>query len=102
MLKTLWNRQRLAPEFLQEVADWLLTAGWVFFFAGPIYAVVQVSAVQNWPRISTAPINGDLKTIAEGKFAFDALEHLLWNNPAGEISSADDESSDGTRVEDDD
>jgi hypothetical protein len=101
MLKTLWNRQRLAPEFLQEVADWLLSAGWVFFFAGPVYAAVQVSAVQNWPRISTVPINDKLKDIAEGKFEFDALEHLLWN-PEGEISSADDESSDGTRVEEDD
>jgi hypothetical protein len=100
MIKTLWNRQRLAPEFLQDVADWLLSAGWVFFFAGPVYAAVQVSAVQNWPRISTAPINGDLKDVAEGKFVFDALEHLLWN-PEGETSAGDDENAENTSVEDD-
>ena len=100
MLKTLWNRQRLAPEFLQEVADWLLMAGWVFFFAGPVYAAVQVSAVQNWPRISTAPINETLKAIAEGKFAFDALEHLLWK-PEAKINTGDDENTEGTRVEED-
>jgi hypothetical protein len=100
MLKTLWNRQRLASDFLQEVADWLLMAGWVFFFAGPVYAAVQVSAVQNWPRVSTAPINEDLKDIAEGEFVFDALERLLWN-PEGEISAGGDENSDSTRVEDD-
>src|SRR4051812_6035867 len=49
MLKALWKRPRLAPEFLQEVADWLLIAGWVFFYAGPTYAAVRVSAVKNWP-----------------------------------------------------
>jgi hypothetical protein len=100
MLKTLWNRQRLAPEFLQEIADWLLMAGWVFFFAGPVYAVVQVSAVQNWPRISTAPIDGDLKAVAEGKFEFDALEHLLWN-PDDKTSAGGEENTDSTKVEDD-
>jgi hypothetical protein len=59
-----------------------------------------VSAVQNWPRISTAPIDGDLKAIAKGKFVFDALEHLLWNRE-GEISARDAENTDSTRVEDD-
>src|SRR5258707_14461941 len=54
MLKTLWNRQRLAPEFLQDAADWLLSACWVFFFAGPAYAAVLVIASQHWPCTSTA------------------------------------------------
>jgi hypothetical protein len=47
MLKRLWNRRRLSPTFLQDVADWLLVAGWVFFDAGSTYAVVRVTAVEN-------------------------------------------------------
>ena len=41
MLKRLWNRRRLSPAFLQDVADWLLVAGWVFFDAGPTFAAVR-------------------------------------------------------------
>ena len=93
MLKTLWKRPRLAPEFIQEVADWLLIAGWVFFYAGPTYAAVRVSAVTNWPRVSTKSIASELKQIAvefvelkeggkdeltEIDRYFIELEHLLW------------------------
>jgi hypothetical protein len=79
MLKALWNRPRLSPEFLQEVADWLLFADWVFFLAGPVYGAVQVSAVLNWPRVSTIPVRADLTAIAEGRYSFAPLEHLLCN-----------------------
>jgi hypothetical protein len=95
MLKALWNRRRLSPEFLQEVADWLLFADWVFFFAGPVYGAVRVSAVLNWPRISTTGIKADLAGIAEGRYSFAPLEHLLWN-PDDEMNTGDDGPDDTT------
>jgi len=100
MLRKLWRRPRLAPEFLQEVADWLLQADWVFFYAGPTYAAVRVSAVANWPRVSTNSITTELTQVAEGQYDFDSLEPLLWkasddvNNKAGaadETESEDDQ-----------
>jgi endonuclease YncB( thermonuclease family) len=36
-LKKLWNRERLTEQFLEDVQEWLLTAGWALFYAGPIY-----------------------------------------------------------------
>ena len=79
MLKKLWRRPRLAPEFLQEIADWLLQADWVFFYAGRTYAAVRASAVDNWPRVSTNWLPpGELEQIAAGQFDFSALEQLLW------------------------
>ena len=101
MLKTLWKRPRLAPEFLQEVADWLLIAGWVFFYAGPTYAAVRVSAVKNWPRVSSKSIASELKQIAV-EFAdleengadkyFVEREHLLWR--PNDEANAEDEGDD--------
>jgi hypothetical protein len=98
MLKALWKRPRLAPEFIQEVADWLLVAGWVFFYAGPTYAAVRVSAVANWPRVSSKSIARELEQIAvefvelkevgTDEFKgidqyFVGLEHLLWKPDQG-------------------
>jgi hypothetical protein len=100
MLKALWNRRRLSPEFLQEVADWLLFAGWVLFFAGPVYGAVQVSAVQNWPRVSTTAIGLELKEIAEGRYPFAKLERLLWD-PDDEMNMGDDRTTDDTTLDDD-
>ena len=78
MLKRLWNRRRLSPTFLQDVADWLLVAGWVFFDAGPTYAIVRVTAVENWPRVFTKPIRKELSDVAAGTYDFRPHEHLLW------------------------
>jgi hypothetical protein len=94
MLRALWNRPRLSPEFLQEVAEWLLFADWVLFLAGPVYGAVQVSAVLNWPRVSTIQVRADLTRIAEGRYSFAALEHLFWN--PNEEMNEDDKSDDPT------
>jgi hypothetical protein len=94
MLKRLWNRRRLSPAFLQDVADWLLVAGWVFFDAGPTYAVVRVKAVENWPRVFTKPIRDDLSKVAAGTYKFSEHEHLLWGErmPSdGETNGGDDD-----------
>ena len=94
MLKRLWNRRRLSPAFLQDVADWLLVAGWVFFDAGPTYAIVRVTAVENWPRVFTKPIREDLSKVAAGTYEFSEHEHLLWAEgmPSdGEATGGDDD-----------
>lgn len=94
MLKRLWNRRRLSPTFLQDVADWLLVAGWVFFDAGSTYAVVRVTAVENWPRVFTKPMREDLRKVAAGTYEFSEREHLFWaesTSSDGQANGSDDE-----------
>jgi hypothetical protein len=76
-LKRLWNRERLTEQFLSDVSDWLLTAGWALFFAGTTYAAVQIGAVGNWPAISSKRMSDELRRVVRGQFDFDSLEHLL-------------------------
>ena len=40
-LQRLFQRQRITPDFLAEVQEWLYRAGWVLFFAGKTYAVIR-------------------------------------------------------------
>ena len=105
MLKRLWNRRRLSPAFLQDVADWLLVAGWVFFDAGPTYAVVRVTAVENWPRVFTKPIRTKLRDVAADTYDFSAHEHLLWGGRTLSDSETnigdDDDVSAGDKTSDD-
>jgi hypothetical protein len=95
MLKRLWNRRRLPPQFVQEVADWLLVAGWVFFDAGPTFAAVRVNAVENWPRVFTKALGKDLDDVAAGTFVFSAHEHLLW----GQRTLSDSEANVGDDID---
>jgi hypothetical protein len=105
MLRRLWNRPRLSPEFLEQVSAWLAVAGWCFFNAGVTYAAVRISAVRNWPRLGTRRIADELNEVAKGEFPFDHHEHLLNGDTeddlertsAGETSrseDADDKTSD--------
>ena len=105
MLKRLWNRRRLSPTFLQDVADWLLVAGWVFFDAGSTFAVVRVKAVENWPRVFTKPIVEDLSKVAAGTYEFSEHEHLLWAERMpfdGETNGGDDDDIGATEKTPDD
>src|SRR3954469_9473007 len=43
-LRRLWGRRRISPEFAEEVAEWLSSAGVTLFFAGSIYAVVKTAS----------------------------------------------------------
>jgi hypothetical protein len=92
MLKRLWNRPRLAPEFIREVTDWLLIGGWTFFDCGKFYAMVRVSAVENWPRLSTKAVRSKLGDVKKGKFPFSDYEHLLWREETfvGDTESGED------------
>ena len=77
MLRRLWNRPRLSPEFLEQVSTWLAVAGWCFFNAGATYAAVRISAVKNWPRLGTERMADELNEVAKGEFQFEDHEHLL-------------------------
>jgi hypothetical protein len=76
-LKRLWNRQRLTDQFLAEVQEWFLTAGWALVYAGNTYAAVKVDAVQNWPRVSSKRINNEIDAVKNGAFNFEKLEQFF-------------------------
>src|SRR5215472_1222901 len=76
-LQRLFKRQRISPEFLAEVQEWLFRVGWVLFFAGTTYAVVKIKVIEGWGRISSKRIGRDVEKVGRGQFNFDALEHLL-------------------------
>jgi hypothetical protein len=76
-LKRLWGRRRISPEFAEEVAEWLSSAGVTLFFAGSTYAVVRTSVVESWPRVTSKRISSDVRAVAQGTFDFSRLEHLM-------------------------
>jgi hypothetical protein len=76
-LKHLWNRQRLTEQFLREVEEWLLTAGWALVYAGSTFGAVKIETVENWPRASSKRITDEIAAVSSGKFKFADLEHLL-------------------------
>lgn len=90
-LKRLFGRRRIPQDFLSEVEEWLFEGGWALFFAGSTYAMIKVSAVEGWTRLSSKRIAADLKSVSKGEFNFAELSYLL-NNAAGD---ADDEEAAG-------
>ena len=72
----------------------VIIADWVLFLAGPVYGAVQVGAVLNWPRVSTIQVRADLTRIAEGRYSFAPLEHLLW--PPDDGNNGDDKADEAT------
>jgi hypothetical protein len=90
-LKRLWGRRRTAPEFVEEVAEWLSGADFTLFFAGTTYAVVRTSVVENWPRVTSKRLSADLLAVAQGAYDFSKLERL---SPAPEQEEEGDEGKD--------
>ena len=76
-LKTLWNRQRLSEQFLDEVREWLLSAGWALFYAGSIFGAVKIEAVKNWPSVAAWRIKPILAQVTKGGYDFGKLEDLF-------------------------
>ena len=70
------GRRRIAPEFVEEVAEWLSGADFTLF-AGTTYAVVRTSVVENWPRVTSKRLSTDLLEVAQGSYKFSKLERLL-------------------------
>jgi hypothetical protein len=96
MLRRLWNRPRLSPEFLEDVSTWLAVAGWCFFNAGATYAAVRISAVKNWPRLGTSSISNALEQVASGDFPFEGHAHLLIKGEDLEVRQREQSDSEDT------
>jgi hypothetical protein len=75
-LKRLSGRPRLHPEFLIEMQDWLLRAGWAFFFADRSFGMIKLEAVETWTRLGSKRIAKELDDVAKGDFEFGPLLQL--------------------------
>jgi hypothetical protein len=84
-IRRLWGRTRVQEAFLLDVQEILLNAGWALFWAGSSYAVIRLSAIEGWPRISSKRIEFDLDRLARDRRHavrfFDEIEHLLLAEP---------------------
>ena len=89
-LRKLWCRSRLTTEFVHEVQEWLFMAGWVLFFAGSTYAMINGDVVEGWMRISAKRLFTDVAAVRHGQFDFADLEHLLLRTEEGEEDSEED------------
>jgi hypothetical protein len=75
-LTRICGRPRLHPEFLIEMQDWLLRAGWAFFFAGRSFGMIKLEAVETWTRLGSKRIADELDAVARGTFDFASLAQL--------------------------
>jgi hypothetical protein len=82
-LKRLWQREDFGEAWLEEVNNWLLSAGWTLFYAGTTFAVIKKSVVENWPRVAAKHIQDVLDQVADGSFDFGSFEPLLAPLPPG-------------------
>ena len=100
-LKRLWKRERFSEPFLQEVQDWLLTAGWALFYAGRGFGAVKTDAVGNWPTLASSRIKSVLDRVALGDIeVFKELESLLAAGEDGPAATAHEEADEGTEEDD--
>ena len=76
-LRKLWCRSRITTEFVHEVQEWLFMAGWILFFAGSTYAMINVHVVGAWMRISSKRLAKEIAKVERGSFVFADLEPLL-------------------------
>ena len=103
-LKRLWNREQLTEPWLDEVNDWLLSAGWTLVCAGKMFATVKTDVVENWPRIASKYLDPVIDEVKRGAFDFSRFEHLLKSEQAkstetASTASATRKSDDGSRDE---
>ena len=89
-LRKLWCRSRLTTEFVHKVQEWLFMSGWVLFFAGTTYAIINVHVVEGWMRISAKRLSTEIGNVRCGKFDFAELEHLLLRTEESEEDSEED------------
>lgn len=76
-LRRLWRREQLTREWFDGVNEWLLSAGWVLFQAGPIFGVVKTSVVENWPRVAAKHIAAEIEELLQDRQKFQTLDRLF-------------------------
>ena len=85
-LKRISGRPRLHPEFVIEMQDWLLRAGWALFFAGRSFGMIKLEAVETWTRLGSKRIADELDAVAKDGFDFTPLLQLA----EADLSAQDD------------
>jgi hypothetical protein len=77
-IRRLCGRSQISNEFLIEVQEYLLAAGWALFYIGPTYyGIIKLESVQGWGRISSKRIAGDLHKVQRGEFKWEQYIDLL-------------------------
>ncbi len=77
-IRKLCSRSQIPNDFLLEMQEYLLAAGWALFCIGPThYAIVKLESVRGWSRISSNRIADDLKLVPRGEFPWKKYEGLL-------------------------
>lgn len=100
-LKRMWNREVLSRPFLDEVQEWLLTAGWTLIYAGSTYAAIKVDSVLDWPRHSAKRLANELNRVAQGTYDFAELEQRLLRDAVRDIANGDTEESSSDETNED-
>jgi hypothetical protein len=97
-IRRLSGRSQISNDFLVEVQEHLLAAGWVLFCIGPTYyALIKLESVQGWNRISTKRIAEDLKKVRRGIFQWEDYKSLLM--PTRDDADAEDGGEDTSEGE---
>jgi hypothetical protein len=77
-IRKLCGRSQISADFLLEVQEYLLAAGWALFCIGPThYAIIKLESVLGWGRISNKRIADELKLVPRGNFPWEKHENLL-------------------------
>jgi hypothetical protein len=82
-LKRLWCRKRIPLDYLLEVQEWLIDAGWALVFAGSTYAMIKVSSVESWTRLGSKRVATEIELVSRGKYDFSQLRHLIADKELG-------------------
>jgi hypothetical protein len=90
-LRILCGRNQIGSDFLLDVQEFLLAAGWCLFCVGPThFGIIKRKAVEGWARISSGRISGELNDVARGEYDFELLEPLLMPSEARETDGGED------------
>jgi hypothetical protein len=97
-IRKLCGRSQIPNDFLLEVQEYLLAAGWALFCIGPThYAIVKLKSVQGWSRISSNRIADDLKLVPRGEFPWKQYE--VPSTPKENNTAEDDDEETGDEGE---
>jgi hypothetical protein len=89
-IRKLCGRSQISPDFLLEVQEYLLAAGWALFCIGPThYAIIKLASVLGWSRISSKRIAEELKLVPRGNFPWKEHENLLTSQQADDPAEGD-------------
>jgi hypothetical protein len=87
-LKRLWNREQLTDPWLDEVNEWLLSAGWTLVYAGRTFGAVKTDIIENWPRVASKHLYEVVEKVKLGGYDFSRFEHLLNSEEAKSTETA--------------